>query len=553
MINSNKFLIMKNISILAVLILVVTLASCDKSFIERPSLSGASVSNYYNTADEVRAATSTLYSGLAWAGYENRAMDAIGEVMSGNELTGGTDDPPFQQLTISATSVRLQDCWKSLYKINGWTSSLIATLEQKKLEGGDASFLDPAIAECHFLRGTVYFFIGRMWGDAPIVTDPGKIALTGDFGIPRYFKADVLRFALEELQLAEAGLPETDVPGRVTKYSAKGMMAKLYLYNKDYANAKLKAGEVITYATASGTYGLFDDYAGMFNSSANNNNIESLFSIQHQCTGNPWGSGNQLNPDRGPSNLQTNESSMWELYRPSLDLLAEFEVGDKRRAGSVMEHGWKMASWKPKKLPQDDGSFKPDDKAYNDFMAAGFKFDTIQAGTQGGITNGTRSNIAKYVVGPGTSYGGEQVIGMNTGINFMLLRYADILLIYAEATLGNQASTSDAAALTAFNAVRQRAQLPTRSPITLDDILHERRVELAFEGDYWFDIQRQGFAKAKQIIEAQNRGTVGNTPTWSVPVYITTFSESMMHLPIPASEALQDAELLNPAVPYYNK
>ena len=88
---------MKKISILAVVILAVTLASCDKSFIERPSLSGASVSNYYNTADEVRAATSTLYSGLAWAGYENRAMDAIGEVMSGNELTGGTDDPPFQQ------------------------------------------------------------------------------------------------------------------------------------------------------------------------------------------------------------------------------------------------------------------------------------------------------------------------------------------------------------------------------------------------------------------------------------------------------------------------
>ena len=218
------------------------------------------------------------------------------------------------------------------------------------------------------------------------------------------------------------------------------MMAKLYLYTKDYANAKIKAQEVMT----SGYYDLFPDYAGMFNSSANNNNIESIFAIQHQPTGNPWGSGNQMNPDRGPSNLQTDQASMWELYRPSLDLLAEYEVGDRRRAGSVMEHGWTKPEWKPQKLPQDDGSFKPDDAAYNAFMANGYKFDTIQPAGQGGYYNQTRSVIAKYVVGPGSGYGGEPVIGMNTGINFMVQRYADVLLIYAEATLGTATSTTDA-------------------------------------------------------------------------------------------------------------
>ena len=55
-------------------------------------------------------------------------------------------------------------------------------------------------------------------------------------------------------------------------------------------------------------YDLFPDYRAMFNSSANNNNIETLFAVQHQCTMNPWGSGNQLNPDRGPSSLQTDEA-----------------------------------------------------------------------------------------------------------------------------------------------------------------------------------------------------------------------------------------------------
>ena len=536
---------MKNRFIYIILILVATLASCDKSFIERPSLSGATVSNYYNNADEVRAATSTIYSGLAWSGFEERAMDAICDVMAGNELSGGTDDPPFQQFTVAGTAVRLSDCWKAFYKVNGWTSALISTLEQKKADGGDASYLDPAIAECHYLRGTVYFYIGRVWGDAPIITNPGDIALSGNFQIPRYYQADVLKFALEELKLAEAGLPESDVPGRVTTWAAKAMMAKLYLYNKDYANAKAKAWEVIQ----SGYYDLMTDYGSMFNTSANNNNIEAIFSIQHQCTMNPWGSGNQMNPDRGPSNLQTNEASMWDLYRPSLDMIAEYESGDLRRAGSMMEHGWSHPAWKPKKLPQDDGSFKPDDAAYNTFMATGYKYDTVQNAAQGGYLNGPRANIAKYVVGPGSTYGGETVVGMNTGINFMVQRYADVLLIYAEATLGSAASTTDATALTQFNKVRNRAGLPSLTSLTLDDIMHERRVEFAFEGDYWFDIQRQGFTKAKAIIEAQNRATTKG----AAPVYVTNFTAAKMYLPIPASEILQDPLLSEEPVHYYNK
>lgn len=513
----------------AAALILISAAACKKSFIERPSLDGTTVSNYYNTADEVRAATSTLY-GLPWSGYENRALDAIGDVMAGNEYTGGGDDPPFINFSYSATSVRIQDAWKVFYKIGGWTSALIQTFEQKKAQGGDPAIFDPAIAECHFLKGTVYFYIARIWGHAPIVNDPGGIALSGEFNIPRYLHNDVIRFALEELRMAEKGLPETDVPGRVTKYSAKGMMAKLYLYRKDYDSARMKAQEVID----SKQYDLFPDYAGMFNSSANNNNIESLFSIQHQLTGNPWGSANQMNPDRGPGNLQTSEASMWELYIPSIDMLSAYESGDIRRKGSVMEHGWSKEEWKPTNS----------NATYNAFMANGYVYDTLQPVGDGGQKNTTRANIAKYVVGPGKAFGGELVIGMNSGINTMILRYADVLLIYAEAVLGNQASTTDASALAAFNKVRERAKLGTKSSITADDILRERRVEFAFEGDYWFDLQRQGFAKAKQLIEAQNRGTAES------PAYVT-FTEQHMWLPIPIGETLQDPELLKDPVPYY--
>jgi hypothetical protein len=520
---------MKTKSLIAILLLLMTMASCKKSFTDRPSLDGTTLENYYNTAEEVRGLTSTLY-GLPWSGFENRAMDAIGDVMAGNAYTGGSDDPPFLNFSFASTSVRIADTWKVFYKIGGWTSAYMQALERKKTIGGDASFIDPAIAECHFFRGTVYFYIARIWGDAPIVTDPGATALSGNFNIPRYFQKDVLRFALEELQKAEAGLPDSDSPGRLTKWSAKGMMAKLYLYNKDYANAKAKALEVMN----SNKYDLFADYAGLFNSSANNNNIESLFAIQHQLTGNPWGSGNQKNPDRGPGNLQTAEANMWELYIPSMDVLSAYESGDKRRKGSIMEHGWSYPQWKPA-----NGN-----AAYNAFMANGYKYDTLQPVGNGGQKNSTRSNIAKYVVGPGSGYGGEPVLGMNTGINTMILRMADICLIYAEAVLAGAASTTDASALAAFNKVRVRAGLPPKTTLTADDIFKERRVEFAFEGDYWFDIQRQGFAKAKQIIEAQNRGTFGN-------VAHVTFTQNYMYLPIPAGEVLQDPKLAEPPVAYY--
>lgn len=512
---------------------VFFLTACGESFIERPSLSGTTTGNYYTTREEVRNATSTLYSGLPWRDFESRAQDAIGDVMSGNMFT--YEDVQFLNLTYSAASERIGGAWKAFYKVLGYANILINTFEEKKASvSGD--FLDPAIAECHFVRGTVYFYIGRIWGDAPIITNPAEVTLSGNFNIPRYYQADVLRFAKEELLLAIEGLPESDDPGRLTKTSAQGMLAKLYLYTKDYANAKTMAEAVIN----SGKHALVSNYYGMFVEQAMDNNVESLFSIQHQFAQDPWGTGNLKNADRGPSVLQTAEASMWGMYMPSMDILAEYEFGDKRRAWSVMEHGWEKSEWKPQRPNADE---------YNAFMANGFRYDTLQPEAAGGFKNAVRASITKYFAGPGKSFGGEPVNGQNSGNNVVLLRYADVLLIYAEAVLGLAGgnSTTDASALEAINAVRARAGLNPKTSITMDDILHERRVEFAFEGDYWFDIQRQGFTKAQEMISRQNRGSVEGGAN-----YITTFTEDKMYLPIPASETVQAPALLEPAVPYYN-
>jgi starch-binding outer membrane protein, SusD/RagB family len=518
---------MKKLIISLSLITAIIAVSCKKTFTVRPSLDTPTVDNYYNNAEQVRGATGTLY-GLSWFDYIDKALDCIGEVRSGNEVTWDGAYTSFQ-------NPRLGEAWRAFYKSAGWATVMIKTFEYKKSSGVTGAFLDQGIAEARFMRGVAYFYIGRIWGDAPIVADPGALAETGNYQVPRYFQKDVLRFALEDFKFAEANLPETDVPGRVTRYSAKGMMAKLYLYRKDYDSARTKALEVMN----SGRYDLISDYAGMFNTKANNNNKETLFSLQHAIT-NEWGSQNSLQAYRAPGNLLVTGDG-WSSVVPSIDLVNSYESGDLRRRWSIIEHGDHYPQWKPQ---------RENSPAYNAFMAGGYRYDTLQPAPMGVNKTQSRTHIAKYLVGPGGAFGGDPLVqSQKTEINTYILRYADVLLIYAESVLGNAASTSEATALAAFNKVRARAGLLPKTSITKDDILRERRSEFAFEGDYWFDIQRQGFARAKQIIEAQERGSINdNGPITSVKV---TFNENQMYLPFPIGETVQNPKLLEPAVSYY--
>lgn len=538
---------MKNKYLLtSVVIVLVTLASCKKSFTERPALDQPSLDAFYNSEAEIKGATGTLY-GLPWFDFNDKALSCIGEVLGGNSYTGDAQYAAFMNFSVSSSDSRLTEAWNAFYKVMGSANILIHAFEDKKGLGGDPVSLDKGIAEARFIRGVAVFFIARVWGDAPIVTDPKKIAASGDFAIPRYIQSDLLRFAIEDFQFAEATLPEVDVPGRVTKYSAKGMMSKVYLYKKDYANAKLKAGEVM----ASGKYQLFPDYFGMFSSSKNNNNSESLFALRWANT-KDWGTQNSIQAYTAPGNLLVT-SDGWSSTIPSLDLLSAYAPGDKRRKWSIMEHGNKYPTMVPQRPPTS-----PNDVDYNDFMKNGYIYDTGATSRTSGnpllnVRNSSRSNFSKYVVGPGSS--DEPVEKQKTQINTYLLRYADVLLIFAEATLGTGASTSDPAALAAFNLVHSgRAGLPPAVSLTADDIFKERRVEFAFEGDYWFDIQRQGFAKASAIIAAQERGTIDYTvvPSGIRSMHTTlVLPYKQLYLPIPSGEVSQNPKLNEPAVPYY--
>jgi hypothetical protein len=125
---------MKN-KILYIAAALLTMVSCQEDFTVRSSLDGASLDNYYNTADEVRAGTSTLYSGLPWQGYKSRAMDNIGDLMSGNYFTYASDYAPYINFTLSQTAPYVQYAWQAFYKVAGWSGSMLKAFEMKKSSG----------------------------------------------------------------------------------------------------------------------------------------------------------------------------------------------------------------------------------------------------------------------------------------------------------------------------------------------------------------------------------------------------------------------------------
>lgn len=183
----------------------------------------------------------------------------------------------------------------------------------------------------------------------------------------------------------------------------------------------------------------------------------------------------------------------------------------------------------------------------------GYTFDSKSAKLADGSDNPTFNGVQnsgaglkKYVIGKENLPITGKFNKVNNGessMNTYQMRYAELLLIHAEAILGSQTgSTTDALALKSFNAVRKRAGLLPKTSISFDDIFKERRAELACEGDYYFDLGRLPFAKAKAILEGQNRG---NKDT---PLHITVKGTNLL-LPYPSDDLIKNPKLTEVA-PY---
>jgi len=511
----------KNLKAITILGSILFFASCSDDYINRPPEDAYNIDEFYSSNEQVAASTNSLY-GKVWFDFNNKAFWAIGEIASGNGFSYSSDINTLKELNANGGDPEVANAWRSLWAVVAQSNALINLLPERTGSGIDQAVLDNAVGEAHFMRATAYFYLVRLWENVPIITD--NVALAKNPQINTNPKEDVYTFIKNDLNASIVMLKEKIRTanyannGHVSKGSAKALLAKVYLYEKDYQKARLMAEEVIN----SGEFKLYGgvdlpskSFGELFYTS-NDNNEESIVAMQ--WTVGVYGVGNSANTQFGYSSY-INENTYGGVFAPSQDLITTFEPGDIRRKETIMLPGDVYPNITTKDGP---GLTVPSD---------------INAQNSG-------AGLKKYVVGKKSQIAGDPGANGMMANNTYIMRYADVLLIHAEAILAGGASTSDAAALASFNAVRIRAGLGSFPSITFDNILHERRVEFAYEGEYWFDLGRIPRPKAIALVQAQNRGDK------NFAVYLTDVTASDFVLPYPSGDVIKNPKLAEPPVPY---
>ena len=434
----------------------------------------------------------------------------------------------------------------------------------KKFAGPEVSdkIKKMGIAEARFMRALAYRFLVMNWGPVPIIEN--NIEHLSDTSISRNTVSSVWRFITREMKAAAEDLPETPVQiGRLTRWSAEGMLARFYLTragvegtggqrNQSFLDsAKYYAARVLANSGRS----LLQNYESLFKYPYDNN-AESLFELQWVFQPGQWGVQNSM-----PAYL---------AYSPDI-ANGDGWGGDKGATWWILQKYDGIVA-------QPDGTLKGrtlDQRLKATFMLPGAYYPEITQVT-GGVKSkltypftGTDNNflaIKKYVIGKAEDVGG-QAASQNYPNDSYMMRLAEIYLIYAEAVLGNNTQTTDATAVQYFNKVHTRAGLPPfPDPLTFDVIFNERILEFAVEGMAWYDLVSLHYYnpnKAYSILNSQDRGLFFAKPNQMPDPTEWTFTKTSWYsertvvansgnflLPIPNVELSQAPNLKKPPVDY---
>jgi hypothetical protein len=438
---------MKNIyKIIPFCLLILFSTSCDKSFLELAPISNSNASNFYKTKADFNLAVSAAYSTLYTTFAPQGGVSYFSEQMSDNatiyNVVGNQPDKKaFTDFNLNSSNSQVflfwQQSYRALFNIN---------IVLDKIAGADvdADFKSQVKAEMSFLRALNYYYMVQIWGDLPLVTK--AITAEESYSVLRSPKADILKQIIDDLQFAKATLPLASgvkEAGHSSKGAAQALLGKVYLLQGN----KTAAADVLKELVASNQYDLLPKYESLW-IVTNKNTKESIFEIQYK--GGAAGV---------PLSDFYNEYSPFENFSITLygggmnmvteDLYNEFEANDIRRDLSIATG-----------YTNKTGTFIP------------IKYPIKWTDKNAPVINGREASSN----------------------NFMVFRYADILLMLAEAT-------GDASYL---NKVRARVGLSgfgasdyPKKYNTLDlAIEHERRVELAIEFHRGLDLRRTGRAIA---------------------------------------------------------
>lgn len=516
------------------ILLSVLLAGCGDSFFDHTPKGQIVQDNFYQTERDLFMATGALYN-LGWFDINDKAKIEIGDGSAGNMFTWDGERAQFANFNISSAHPRMNEMWRGLYIVINQANTHIANFEENVSDDIDPVVVNHRIAEAKFIRAVAYFYLVQLWGDVPIITRTDR--LIADPNVRRNHAEDVFRFIVDELKFAEENLVLNDPAGRVTTWSAKSYLAKVYLtmaYHQSNGgtlvqehldNARNSAEDVIM----NSPHQLMPNYGDLFRRD-HNNNAESIFALQWVVGSGEWGA--------------QNTAQAYYAAEPAIT-----GVGDGWGGGTM------VSSYTFNLL---GGASTNDARRKETFMVRNDHYPQIRS-TDGGYTyQGNAAPFKKYVVGRPEDNDG-QVDFMAIDLNTYMIRLAEVYLIYAEAILGNNSSTSDAQALQYFNAVRERAGVDPYTEISFMDILEERVREFTLEGVIWYDLARFHHWRPQDAIahiESQQREAF---PEWSddegeyvmledgAPVSV---SDSDFYFPIPEADRSANPNLMNAPVPY---
>jgi starch-binding outer membrane protein, SusD/RagB family len=463
------------------LFLVTTLLTSCKKWLDYDPREDYRITDldYLKSESDYRTMAVSVYTPLQWL---NQAVP-IGDIASDNSVSGGenaSDVLPLQQIddyTHTPVNNQLTEMWQAAYEgIN--RANYLHQYKSTNKAGETVNFAgkDALYGEVYFLRAYYYFHLVRFFGDVPLFVDK-RLSLSESKTLQRSAKADVYRAIETDLNNAIAVLPAVQVQkGRITKYAAQALLGKVLLYQNKFDATATMLENVIT----ANAFTLVSDFGSMYLSSGENG-PESVFEIQYSNTSPYYNWGGVT---RGQGNLSVQQCGIrglngtaampyaagWSTNLPSQNLAAAYTAGDLRKAVTVL----------------DIEAYKTANPAFNiTYQVAPYK--------NTGLYN------QKYLPRKGETSGQVELNYLN---NFRTIRYADVLLMAAEA-FNRSTSPNDTKARGYLNQVRQRAFGNSSNNITSsgtalrDAIWNERRLELAMEGDRFFDLVRTGQAASK--------------------------------------------------------
>lgn len=425
------------------------------------------------------------------------------------------------ELTTLANNGMISEFWLKTYQGIAAANQAIKGAESVNVP---AEAKNPVTAQAYFARAFYYFHLVRQFGDIPYISEaltPDNTAQMGTIG--KTSAEQVYENIIADLQFAKTWLPNTQASRAIpSKAAASSYLALVYLTmagTNDTANFQKAFDEAQDVILNKGVYNLDldPDFQNLFNADVIDSSIEPIFALDYNNFEAPDNAYDQIAPMTGIRGDDRNSGGGWSVAVPSLEVYTTWNAQDYRRAVSL-----------------DDGaSINGNLELYTNFTVSGHQFAK------------NRPYIAKYTRFPGAFARGN---ARATSHNYSMMRYAEVLLIAAEAAVE---INEPEFARTYLNEVRSRARMGGTTlssgvevtvtgsaepadhtgTVTANDVLEERRLELAFEGKRWYDIVRRQLG----AIAFGSSGLEGVKPDFSPNDYL---------MPLPADELARNPNLL---------